>query len=545
MRAHFAAVAVAAFAAVPATAQQVAYVLDVLDPSAPAVVRVELANAQASSTPIPIPADGVEVAPDGSSLIALAQSPGKLDFKSPQAWRPSGKARATIIRAGRTSAPVELGWGNPTAVYSSDGASVYVMSPGYETDGRDAKAGEVTRLDAARGEVQGRIALERGALSFVTDEARSTAAIISESGSLKKKRPTQITFVDLTSFEKGPTVDLPAASFMVPVVVGDLLYLASGPKLYVISMREQAVARTIDLDNDRAILRGPDLDGRIFVLTGAPKKPGRLLRVKGTEVVEEYAVPSEPGVIRLLDDGSRALVQGRDEMVILELSPGGKSLPAGPSPAGSMGTIVSADGRRVFVASMPGNSCCRITAIDAKTAQEIASFTGGSAGVRAAQKIVAAGLSLATLATARTTGTWSIYTPRGRMAGASPLVFGPGEKHVYVADTQSGYVTVVDAESGKRVTNIEAGAGLTSLYAAPEPNAVAAATDEGLTIIDAESHQVRARIALPIRLELTPDGRHFVAFGPGAPVVVVDAATMKEVGRSAPLKKPLKVVFPR
>src|SRR6185503_21184636 len=108
------------------------------------VAKIDLAAGAAMLSPAPFAINNLTVSPDGKTVVVVAHSPGSLDFKSPQAYRPvAAKGQASVLRDGKSTAPVELGWGMVlSTTFSADGSTATIVSAGYETDvARDWKNG--------------------------------------------------------------------------------------------------------------------------------------------------------------------------------------------------------------------------------------------------------------------------------------------------------------------------------------------------------------------------------------------------------------------
>ena len=114
--------------------------------------RVDLSTGAVVSSRLPFEASRFDLANDGETVIVLRGSPGSLDLKSPQAFRPVGaKGAAVLVRDGKVLEEAPLGWGLAHAAIPSNGTAAYVLSFGYDTDvARDAKPAELTTAPVLR-----------------------------------------------------------------------------------------------------------------------------------------------------------------------------------------------------------------------------------------------------------------------------------------------------------------------------------------------------------------------------------------------------------
>lgn len=423
----------------------------------------------------------------------------------------------------------------------------------------ERKPSELIRLDTSTGQVAGRIAFDAAAQAFATDASGTTGIVYSPPYPKKKPSPlpARVMFVDLAGFKVGPTIDL-AGEVRKPAAVGDRLYvLDAGNKkqaghLYIIDTKSQSLVKTLPLGSE-AVLAGTDDQGRVIVLSqGADKKSGRVMLVKGLDVVGDYAGPEAPKFVTTSPDRKRLYIAGWKDFSLLDMA-GKKASEAVELARDPFAVLATKDGKRAFVVSKDGESCCRITAFDAENMKRLTSFLGGSKGERFGQSLAAAALTAASYQAGRSyaqsSGSnaffYSIYTPTARGAARGPLAFSPDEKKVYLVDTQTNDVTVVDVATGERLKNVDSGSGLKEVVPLYEAGVLAAISDEDVRLIDLNTDEVLQTIKLSgnvVDALLTPDEKRLVIFGKGR-VVVLDAVTGKEVARTETLKQPVQVLF--
>lgn len=532
----------------------------VVDMDGKAVATLDLASGKTlANVQLPFTPDRAVVLPDGKSVLALYQGDGTYGAWSGE-FRPKTASRAAIIRDDKLVGITDLGWGLAQASFSADGKSAYVLTTGYESNKLpERKPSELIRIDTATAQVTGRLAFDAAAVAFASDASGTTGIVYAPPYPKKKPAPLpgRIAFVDLKAFEAGPAVEV-KGEIRKPVASGELLYvLDAGNKklpgnLHVIDTRKRALVKTIPLGPE-AVMAGTDAEGRLVVLSqSADLKSGRVHLIKGMDVVGEYAGPAAPKFVTLSHDSRRMYVAGWKDFAMVDLS-AGKASPAVELARDPFGVVATRDNSRVFVVSMDGTSCCRISTFDTANMKRLTTFLGGSKGERWGEGLTAAALSVASyqagLSAAQASGassfTYTIFTPRTRGAARGPLALSPDEKKVYLADTQTNDVTVVDVATGERITNIDAGAGLREVMSLPTAGALAAISDQDIRIIDFATDGVRETIKLSgnvVDALISNDEKRLVIFGKGH-VIVLDTATGKEVARSAAFKQPVQVLF--
>lgn len=532
----------------------------VIDMDGKSVASIDLGDGKTlASVSLPFTPDRALVLPDGKSVLALYQGDGTYGAWSGE-FRPRTTSRAAIVREGKLVGTTDLGWGLAQAAFSADGNEAYVLTSGYESNkAPERKPSELIRLDTATAKVTSRLAFDAAALAFATDPSGTTGIVYAPPYPKKKPAPLpgRVSFVDLRSFEAANVIEL-QGELRKPVAVGNFLYVLDagnrkkGGSLHIIDTKTRALATSIPLGPE-AVMAGSDAEGRVVVLSQAANlKSGRVHLVKGADVVAEYTGPAAPKFVAQSADGKRLYIAGWKDFSMVDLAANQASA-AVELARDPFGVLPTRDNSRVFVVSMDGTSCCRISTFDTANMKRLTTFLGGSKGERFGEGLAAVALSVASyqagLSAAQASGassfTYTIFTPTTRGAARGPLALSPDEKKVYLADTQTNDVTVVDVATGERITNIDAGSGLREVVSLPTAGALAAISDQDIRIIDFGTDAVRETIKLSgnvVDALLANDDKRLVIFGKGH-VIVLDTATGKEVARSAAFKQPVQVLF--
>jgi YVTN family beta-propeller protein len=109
----------------------------------------------------------------------------------------------------------------------------------------------------------------------------------------------------------------------------------------------------------------------------------------------------------------------------------------------------------------------------------------------------------------------------------------PGEWLAYVANIGSGTVSVLDLESGERISNVATGQGAEGVAVSTAGHIwVTNRADDTLTVLDGETFKTLKEISspgFPIRAMATPKGQVLITRARAGELAVYDAATFDEV----------------
>ena len=121
--------------------------------------------------------------------------------------------------------------------------------------------------------------------------------------------------------------------------------------------------------------------------------------------------------------------------------------------------------------------------------------------------------------------------------GSHMVALAPAHDRAFVANIDSGSVSVIDLKQQRRIANITTGDGTEGIAISPDQREVWAGNRDGNTIsvIDVASLKVVATLpskSFPIRVKFTDDGKNvLVSNAQSAAVAVWDVATRREVQR--------------
>ncbi|HEV8330495.1 MAG TPA: cytochrome D1 domain-containing protein [Steroidobacteraceae bacterium] len=121
--------------------------------------------------------------------------------------------------------------------------------------------------------------------------------------------------------------------------------------------------------------------------------------------------------------------------------------------------------------------------------------------------------------------------------GSHMVALAPAHDRAFVANIDSGSVSVIDLKQQRRIANITTGEGTEGIAISPDQREVWAGNRDGdtISIIDVASLKVVATLpskSFPIRVKFTGDGKHvLVSNAQSGAVAVWDAATRREIRR--------------
>jgi DNA-binding beta-propeller fold protein YncE len=513
----------------------------VLDGGARTIVRLDVQQgAIEAKAPLPFndaPTDMI-AAPDGKHLVVLSTGT-------------TGNAAAAIVDAATLTASsrIDLGRGLGDVVFSRDGKSVFVLSPG-----KAPIAAVLFRIELATGAVARR-QLDRPADHFDVVDAAS-GAVLETAG---EHGNGTLTFLSLDSLEVLQTVDLTGKTASIAAIPGSgYLYAVGTSSVDVISIAERKSVATVSIGNKANLAGIDEATGSLFVLASNDQKNGVLYVIRGMSLAGTAAAgPGAPTFFRLTADGKRALVGNQG--VVTEVALGPEIVGAPPvmiypgwvaNGLTTIDTAATQDGRRLLQLMRQGDRCCTLSVTDPAAARKVGELQVGRTKkrmLRALLAVAATGASFAAgLGDARAHGGglffYSVYTPASSRNPRGAFAFAADGKTVYVPDSGTGTVTAVDVETGKRIVDLDAPHAVGEVLRLGEGTIVATG-EKGLFLIDTASNVVSERVELQGELHdliVLPDATSALALSRGD-VAVIDGRTGKVASRVAGFVNPVAV----
>lgn len=547
----------------------------VLDPEGLSLTSVALGTGEVlgKATLLGRPIWGL-MSPEGSRLVVLDPGPGKLTH-------PTGKSWATVIDTWTLGviARTELGWTVDTGdrlAFGPDGRRLTLSCLGYRSQKpEEALPRELMNLDLETGRITGRVEVERALDHLLRlDDGRAVLFSGREAAKNRPPLPAQLRFVDLATLQVQSTLSLegdPGRPVLSPD--GKHLYLLEHGKpdkkpekningrvqVFSTDGREHVV--NLDAGRDPRGLVVDEEGNQVFVLSeGEPSKekkdeiPGLLRVIRGAEVAATVPVGEEPLFLRTSPDRERLYVVSEKTLTAIdlpalsrlgtsELKPAGISLLAEQSGKSTVKELaLSTDGKRAYALYAQSSN---LGILDLEGRKLVASISTGRGGVKfgkflAAVAAIAASYSAGASASGSSFFFYQVYT----VAPANTtLALTEDEKHVYVLNTHSNDVTIVDAETHEVVAKIGVGGSANRLELLPGGAFVAVTTGaDTLHLIETKSHRKTGELPDGGNYVFAPGKRHAAAIGKGV-VYCLEGATLKTLGKATGFRKPTQLLF--
>ena len=503
--------------------------------------------------------DQVLATPDGSRIVAISRGPGKRTWLGE--FRPTAPASASIIDAQtlKVIQRIDLGWDASDAQIASNGHTLVVLSPGVDAKGPEGHNATLTAIDLQSGAVIGKTDFDRVAKGMLLAGDQKNAAVYFE-GNRRANRPNVLRFVDIATMKpSGDDIALTGELQNPATFPGhDFIYLAEKPKreaanVYVVSSSQRKLTGTYTLQQNPHLVAFDDATGRVFVVgqsatKGEKGQNGQLVVFRNGAPEKTVKVADTPLAVAYTADHKSAIVTGTSvTLVSLDtLEPKGQIKEG----AGADEIYVSPDGRRAyFYLNVPDNSS-RVTVFDLAGMTQMKSYMVGSSGMRWAKGLAAAAGTIASYSAARSAAVagghstfyYTIYTPHGAKGGRGMMAVRDDSKFAYAVDPNTGYVSVIDAETGERLQGIRV-SGAYELVALKGNSILAVPGSKGVVFIDTATNDksTEATFDGALRgLETTPDRSRLIALYEGK-VAVFDERG-KLLGDTS-VKKPSDWVF--
>ncbi len=323
----------------------------------------------------------------------------------------------------------------------------------------------------------------------------------------------------------------------------------------VISMNEMKVTTVLDAGSDPKGLLTDKADGQLLLLSeGAPVKgqkevDGELRVLRGASITSLLPVAAGPRFFRFSPDRKRLYVACMKELSAIDY-PSLHEL--GRIPVGGFVSELafSPDGNRGF-ALFAGSS--RLLLIDLQGLKPGDSVTTGRGGIKFAKNFAAVAATAAS-ATAASYQANAMATANGGYGVASYQIFTvapantsisvrPDGTFVYVLNSETNDVTIVDARNSSVVDKIAAGG--QRLQPLNNGNILAVVARNELHLIDTATQKALPDVHFDKNLSnfsLSPDGQTAYALVEGS-LILMNGSTGEVQSRVEGFKWPLVIVF--
>lgn len=563
--------ALAAWAAAPASAQKSAPRAYVLDQEARTVVALDVTTGAVvrTATVQGSPSRLLRTA-DGKRLIALDRGAGRDAGEA--GYQAKSRAVATVIDATTMEAGprIELGWGlEPTAVLTPAGDRLTVICSGYV--GRkpeETLPRELVTVDLATGQVSGRLPLPRPATAFFATPDGRTAVILSGRDKPKQKPalPAELRVVDLAATTLLATLPLdgnPQDPVLDPE--GQFVYLldpgnpSGNPeknvngRVFVISLPSRTLHATSDAGSRPSGLVLDERGRQLLLLSeaapvkGAPDR-GELRVLRGGAVRPPIALPPYPKAIRATADGARMLVVGAQGITTLTSPDLVQEATVAIRGIGIGEFAISPDGRRAFSTSNQN-----LWTYDVNSGKELGKVVTGRMSQRLLLAAVAGTATIASQSAGRREAeekgrSYYMYTQYNLRDANERIAVRPDSKAVYALNDQTSDVTIIDAQTGNVIEKV--GVSGSTIHFLPGAGAALVVGSSRVAAIDLASNTKLeddlakgsgSEIRNFGRTEVSPDGTRAVVVGLGA-VLTVDGTSGRPTGMVQAFKRVADVI---
>lgn len=557
-RRSLAVVVIFLFAAVAAIASQKIAVAD-RDGHAVVIVDTSTGKAAASIALGNDAPDYLVATPDGSRVVAISRGPGKNTWLG--AFRPTGQASASVVDVAsqKLVQRVELGWDAVDPQVTRDGRTLVVLSPGVDAKAPDGKNAAIYAVDIGKAAINGKFDFDRPANGMLVAGDQTQAAVYFE-GNRREKRPNTLQFVAINSMRpSGEPISISGEVESPATFPGhDFIYVVEKPKrdaanVSVISASQRKLVGTYPVQQNPHLVAYDDTTGRVFIAgqsasKGEKGKNGELTVFHNGAPEKTVKVGDNPMRMAYTADRQNAIVSGTAVTLVSlsSLEPKGQIAQG----AGVTEIYVSPDGRRAYFYLHGGEASSRVTVFDLTQMAQMKSYMVGSSGMRWAKGLAAVALTAASYSAGRSAAAasgqssfyYTVYTPTGGKGGRGMMAVRNDSKFAYAVDPNTGYVSVIDGETGERLNGIRV-AGAYEMVALKDNAILAVPGSNGVTFIDTAKNDQSGESTVEgaLRgLETTTDRTRLVALYEGK--VAVFDETGKLVGDTA-VKKPSAWVF--
>ena len=508
---------------------------------------------------------------DGSRLIRLRT--GELKFTVRFGYHPQEKSTATIIDA-KTMQAVEqadLGWGLSSYYLTPDEKVLITRTSGYQSQKpEETLPSELVATNVSSGQVLGRLTLQRPPSRCFLSKDGSTAVLLFAQQKQKGEtvHPAEWQFVNIGKLSVIGKITIDGAPEMaVMSPSGEYIYLmergqpSNNPaknvngSIRVIAMNEMKVTAVLDAGSDPKDLFIDEAAGQVLQLSeGAPVKgqkevDGELRVIRGASIASLLPIAAGPRFIRFSPDRKRIYAVCAKELSAIDYS----SLhELGRIPVGGFVSELafSPDGNRGF-ALFAGSS--RLLLIDLQGLKPGDSVTTGRGGIKFAKNLAAVAATAASV-TAASYQANAMATANGGFGMASYQIFTvapantsisvrPDGAFVYVLNSETNDVTIVDTRNSSVVDKIAAGG--QRLEPLNNGGVLAVVARNELHLIDTATQKALPDVHFDKGLRVfsfSPDGKTAYALVEGS-MILLNGSTGEIQSRVDGFKWPNAVVF--
>lgn len=473
----------------------------------------------------------IVLTPEGSGIVVIDHGPGKMNSRF--GWRPSRRSSLTLIDAASLQpiASAEGVWGRPTLHHiANDGSRLTIVGPGYRSKHREeTRPPEIVNVDLRTGATIARFDLSLMVGSSHSSVEWAATSALSPDGQY-------LYLLDRGKPSTNPNKHINGRIVVVSTTTGEeraALGAGSEPRGLIVDKDEGQV---VVLSDHPPYVKAPE------------QRYGELRIIRGDRIATTVSVGSDPQFLRVSQDGAYFYVfssQGLTRVDRLALQPAGQMrvdragitgwvAGEGDTPQtrlvarvgqdwvdmtwrvperGDSGTVsdasISPDGRRAYVLHA-GSS--QLSVLDLETQSRIATVTTGRRSAKVKRFLSAAVGTALSYASARYQAEmrgqpFFFYRVYSALPAQTELAVRPDGKFVYILNSQTKDVTVVDAASARVVRHLPVAG--TYLQVLPESDLLCVGDSAAMSFVDMRTHTEVKELKLMgpnAAATLAPDG---------------------------------------
>jgi DNA-binding beta-propeller fold protein YncE len=291
-------------------------------------------------------------------------------------------------------------------------------------------------------------------------------------------------------------------------------------RLHMFSTASGTIVATVPVGSGPGGLITDTEGGQAFLLsqrtpTAGTTPAGELRVLRGGEVVKTVLVGSAPEFVHTTDSRDRLYVISRDVVHVVGLPSFevlGQMALGRPGGAALTGFDTTSDGQRAFALFALSS---RLSVLDCAAFKHLASLPTGRGGIKFLKELGAMAASVGVGLVTPMYMAPVIYQPK---APNTDMAIGPDNKFVYVLNTQTNDITVVDARAATSLSRLPAAGGRVQML--PGGKRLAVVAQDAIHLIDTEQNvdagdlKFERSLGLGLWVVLSADGHDGLVAGP-------------------------------
>lgn len=416
--------------------------------------------------------------------------------------------------------------------FTNDGKKLVIVSLGQvSNDAKKHISPQISLLEVSSGNLQSQVELASEPVDFWY--LPSANRLIVPCRGMKKRlgAPPELVIYDTTTgaWQKTPLSSSPFG--WNETARDDLRYLLLEDAVVVVNSLGNATGPAEAKMETVFFVAGPE--EKQFFWGGKSKDQGRLIIFEDGQVLKNIETPA-PQTISFDAKSSRVILCAKGQGIILDAHTFAE-LARIPLPDQIMEAQLDPAGKYLYVNEPSGH----VSVMDLDTKQSIIRFASGRGGVKFVQSVAIPALMMASSAiTYRITGTPGTFPFANFPLGVQSLAFSPSGNFLYVFNTQTNDVTVVETRGHTILRKVALGPGLRNAQEAADLGEYSAwRTPDGRYLISSQGNKVL--VLETEKGEILTDQKFNAVklrYVPSLDMVFVQRASGTDVYRAAPFE---------